>query len=98
MSLNITSYSPMLSPQGVTAQAPSLDGNTVAQVVALGAQSTAISGPALLCLISDEDQRVSLQLVAGYSAPSAAGIKLKAGVERYVIVGGGTNYISCVAG
>lgn len=98
MPLNITVHSPLSSPQGVAAQAPSLDSSTTAQVVALGAQSTILNGPALLCLVADEDQRVSVQGVAGYAAPAVSGVKLKAGVERYVTIGSGASYINCVAG
>lgn len=98
MPLNITVHSSLASPQGVSAQAPSLDGNTTAQVVALGAQSTLLNGPAMLILIGDEDQRVSVQTTAGYIAPLASGVKIKAGVERYVTIGSGPSYISCMAG
>ena len=98
MPLNITVHSSLASPQGVSAQAPSLDGNTTAQVVALGAQSTLLNGPALLCLVADEDQRVSIQTTAGYAAPQASGVKLKAGVERYYTIGSGASYINCQAG
>ena len=98
MPLNITFHSPLLAPQGVAAQAPLLDTFTTAQIVALGAQSTIINGPAMLCLVADEDQRISAQIAPGYSAPAASGMKLKAGVERYVTVGIGPWYINCVAG
>ena len=98
MPLNITVHSSLSIVQGVASQAPSLDGNTTAQVVALGGQSTVLNGPALLILVADEDQRISFQTTAGYSAPLVTGVKLKAGVERYVTIGSGPSYLSCVAG
>ena len=97
--LNITVHSALTSSQGISAQAPTFDGNTTAQVVALGAASTPISGPALLCVIADEDQRIGISATAGYTAPAASGVKLKAGVERYLsLSASGPWYVSAVAG
>ena len=99
MPLNITVHSSLSAPQGVQAPAPTFDNTVLAQVVALGAASALIAGPALICLIADEDQRVGISLNSPYAAPSASGLKLKAGVERYFnIAANGPWYISCVAG
>jgi len=97
--LNVTVHAPLPQSQGLAAQAPTFDGGTTAQVVALAAASTAIFGPAMLCLIADEDQRIGISLTPGYAAPSASGVKLKAGVERYLAIAAlGPWYISAVAG
>lgn len=98
MALNITVHDPLSLANGAMPQAPRLNDSTAAQVVALGAQSTVITGPALLCLLPDEDQRVSAARAAGYVAPASTGIKLKAGVERWVTIAAGGWYINAVAG
>lgn len=99
MPLNITVHNPLQLRNGVMPQAPLLDLNVVAQVVALGAQSTpVINGPCLVCLIADEDQRITPVTSGVYAAPSAAGIKLKAGVERYFELPKGTWFFNVAAG
>jgi hypothetical protein len=98
VALNIRVHPPLASPQGVALQAPTLDNTITAQVVALGAVSTLINGPAMVCLNADEGQRVAALPTGGYSAPSASGIKLPAGVNTFFALPIGPWYISCVAG
>jgi len=97
MSLNITLHNPLRLQNGSMPQAASI-GNATAQVVALGQQSTLLAKGALLCLIGDEDQRISFSTSSGYVAPAADGIKLKAGVERWYTLDTAAGYINCVAG
>lgn len=98
MPLNITVHSELTPRYGVAAEAPIIDSSTPAQAVALGAQSTVINGPALLCLIADEGQRISVTQTPGYAAPLASGVKLLAGLERWYRIRAGAWYINAVAG
>lgn len=98
MALNISVFNPMLLRGGAMPQAPMLTADLASQVVALGAQSTLIAGPALVCLVPDEDSRVTLTRTPGYAAPAATALKLKAGAERYFDLPTGGNYINVVAG
>ena len=99
MPLNIRVHASLPVSQGVANQAPTLDNTTTfAQVVALGAVSASISGPCVVCLNPDEDQRIGAAPTGGYNAPSASGVKLRASVDHYFALPLGPWYISCVAG
>jgi hypothetical protein len=98
MPLNITVHDPLRPVHGAMPQAPGLTAATAAQIVALGAASAGIAGPALVCLIPDEDCRIAASRTGGYVAPAAAGIKLKMGSERFFTLADGTWYVSVIAG
>ena len=98
MPLNVTVHAPLASPQGVLAAAPTVDLNTSSFTVALGAQSVAINGPALLLLNADEDERVTVTQTLTYAPPAATGYKLRAGADRFVNLSSGTWYINVAAG
>lgn len=98
MALDITVHDLIASRGGAISPAAKLSVGMAAQTVALGAQSTVINGPATLCLIAGEGQRIALTKTPGYAAPSASGIKLLAGVERWYDIGAGAFYINAVAG
>ena len=98
MPLNITAFSIRQLRYGAIPPAPLLDTNAAPQVVALGAASTVINGPCLIRLIADEDQRISASKQASYVAPSATGVKLKAGVAQDFELATGAWYINAVAG
>ena len=98
MSLNITAFSLRTLRNGALPLTPLLDATAGATVVALGAQSGPIPGPCLIRLIADEDQRISASKTAGYVAPAATGIKLKAGIAQDYELPAGVWYINAVAG
>lgn len=98
MSLNLTAFSLRTLRNGALPLTPLLDNNAGATVVALGQQSPAITGPCLIRLIADEDQRISATKAAGYVAPAATGIKLKAGIVQDYELPAGVWYINAVAG
>lgn len=98
MALNITVFDPPAPSYGATPVAPRLDANVTSSIVTTGAVSGAISGPALVCLLPDEDQRVRVAKTSGAAAAQAADLKLKAGAERYFLLPPGGWYIGNVAG
>lgn len=99
MPLNITVHALVAPQYGSIPPAADIDENAAAQVVALGAISTAITGPCTLCLIADEGERISVSRSNVFAAPAASGIKLLPNVERwYNIKRTGPFYINAIAG
>ena len=99
MPLNIRVHAPLSTVQGVALQAPTLDNiSTFSQVVALGAASSLLNGPCIICLNPDEDQRIAALPTPAYVAPLASGVKLRLGQNSYFALPSGPWYISCVAG
>lgn len=94
MALNIAIHNPTALKNGALGNAAQLDAGANGIVVALGAQSPQITGPALLIFTADEDQRISVVTSGAYAAPAATAIKLKANVPTPYIVSRGSIYVN----
>ncbi len=95
MALNISVFDGLKLRQGAMPPAPSLP-EISSKNVASGAQSLVIPAGALVCVNAGEDARISWQATAGYNAPAADALLLKAGAERWFEMpkGGYLNYLA----
>jgi hypothetical protein len=97
MALNISVFDQLALRQGAAAAAPKLDASVVSQAPAAGVASTVITGPALVCVLADEDQKIATRKTAGAALTAAAtGVKIKAGAERYFELPSGLWFIAGV--
>lgn len=65
--------------------------------LALDTNSSAITGPCEICVVSDAKARIDFAATTGALAPATSGLTLQANVERYFTLKPGTWFLKATA-